>query len=103
MTTEPPAYGRARTVARLALLAGGLFVVGTNAFVIAGVLPSIAGDLGADQTAVASSITWYAAVVAVAEGLPHLGDGFGIELGERLFGLLLLVRRWCGRGRGLVV
>ena len=66
---EPPASGRARTAVRLALLAGGLFVVGTNAFVIAGVLPAIAGDLGASQTAVASSITWYAAVVAVASPL----------------------------------
>ena len=61
--------GRVRTAARLALLAGGLFVVGTNAFVIAGVLPAIAGDLGTGQTAVASSITWYAAVVAVASPL----------------------------------
>ena len=61
--------GRVRTVERLALLAAGLFVVGTNAFVIAGVLPSIAAELRAPQTAVASSITWYAAVVAVASPL----------------------------------
>jgi DHA1 family inner membrane transport protein len=59
----------ARTTVRLALLAGGLFVVGTNAFVIAGVLPAIAADLGASQTSVASSITWYAAVVAIASPL----------------------------------
>ncbi|GAA3572987.1 MFS transporter [Microlunatus spumicola] len=69
MTTIEPSYGRARTAARLALLAAGLFVVGTNAFVIAGVLPAIATDLGATQTGVASSITWYAAVVAVASPL----------------------------------
>ena len=69
MTTNEPAYGRVRTAVRLALLAGGLFVVGTNAFVIAGVLPAIAAELGATQTAVASSITWYAAVVAVASPL----------------------------------
>ncbi|SER23184.1 MFS transporter [Microlunatus flavus] len=69
MTTIEPSYGRVRTAARLALLAGGLFVVGTNAFVIAGVLPAIAGDLGTTQPAVASSITWYAAVVAVASPL----------------------------------
>lgn len=61
--------GRVRTAERLALLAAGLFVVGTNAFVIAGVLPSIAGELHAPQTAVASSITWYAAVVAIASPL----------------------------------
>ena len=69
MTTTGPTYGRARTAVRLALLASGLFVVGTNAFVIAGVLPAIATDLGATQTSVASSITWYAAVVAVASPL----------------------------------
>ena len=69
MSSEPPADGRARTVARLALLASGLFLVATNAFVIAGVLPSIADDLSTSQTSVASSITWYAAVVAVASPL----------------------------------
>ena len=68
MTTQA-ADGRVRTALRLALLAAGLFVVGTNAFVIAGVLPSIADELGTSQTAVASSITWYAAVVAVASPL----------------------------------
>ena len=65
----PSTSSTARTAVRLALLAGGLFVVGTNAFVIAGVLPAIADDLGATQTSVASSITWYAAVVAVASPL----------------------------------
>jgi MFS transporter, DHA1 family, inner membrane transport protein len=64
-----PAPPARRTAVRLALLAGGLFVVGTNAFVIAGVLPAIATDLGGTQTSVASSITWYAAVVAVASPL----------------------------------
>lgn len=64
-----PAPSVARTSVRLGLLAGGLFVVGTNAFLIAGVLPEIATDLGGTQTSVASSITWYAAVVAVASPL----------------------------------
>lgn len=68
-TTVPTTPSAVRTAVRLALLAAGLFVVGTNAFVIAGVLPAIAGDLGATQTSVASSITWYAAVVAVASPL----------------------------------
>ncbi len=65
----PTASTRLRTAVRLVLLGAGLFVVGTNAFVIAGVLPAIATDLGATQPAVATSITWYAAVVAVASPL----------------------------------
>jgi len=51
---------------RLGILAGGLFVVGSNAFVIAGVLPFIAQSLGTSSEAVSLAITWYAIVVAVA-------------------------------------
>ena len=51
---------------RLAILAAGLFVVGTNGFVIAGLLPQIAGTLGVTPTAVSYSITIYAVIVAVA-------------------------------------
>jgi DHA1 family purine base/nucleoside efflux pump-like MFS transporter len=54
---------------KLGILAAGLFVVGTNAFVIAGVLPSIAASLGVSPSAVGYSITWYAVVVAVASPL----------------------------------
>jgi len=51
---------------KLGILAAGLFVVATNAFVIAGVLPAIAASLGSTASAVSYSITWYAVVVAVA-------------------------------------
>ncbi|MEF2977573.1 MFS transporter [Subtercola sp. YIM 133946] len=51
---------------RLALLAVGLFIVGTNAFVIAGLLPDIAATLDVPLGAVSYSITFYAIVVAVA-------------------------------------
>jgi MFS transporter, DHA1 family, inner membrane transport protein len=51
---------------RLALLAACLFVVGTNGFVIAGLLPDIARDLGVAPQTVGVSISAYAVVVAVA-------------------------------------
>lgn len=51
---------------RLAVLAAGLFVVGTNAFVIAGLLPSIAASLGVHTNDVSYSITFYSVVVAIA-------------------------------------
>lgn len=43
-----------------------MFIVGTNAFVIAGLLPQIAHDLDTGQAAVSYSITVYSLVVAVA-------------------------------------
>ncbi|MFF1878112.1 MFS transporter [Leifsonia sp. NPDC058230] len=51
---------------KLLVLALAMFVVGTNAFVIAGLLPDIAGDLHATPTQVSYSITSYSLVVAVA-------------------------------------
>ncbi|UFS57470.1 MFS transporter [Subtercola endophyticus] len=65
MTTIEPSYS-ARYYPRLALLAFGLFVVGTNAFVIAGLLPDIAASLDVRPADVSYSITFYAIVVAVA-------------------------------------
>ncbi|MGP3534425.1 MFS transporter [Microbacterium sp. RD1] len=59
----------APVLARLWVLALALFVVSTNAFVIAGVLPELAREFGTSTATVASSITWYAAVVAVASPL----------------------------------
>jgi MFS transporter, DHA1 family, inner membrane transport protein len=50
---------------RLALLSLGTFLVGTNGFVIAGLLPDIARGLSTTPTGVGLSITVYAAVVAV--------------------------------------
>jgi predicted MFS family arabinose efflux permease len=55
--------GRLRV--RLALLAACLFVVATNGFVIAGLLPQVAHDLGVTPQTVGVTITAYAVVVAV--------------------------------------
>jgi DHA1 family inner membrane transport protein len=65
MTIEQ-SYPTRRLNSRLAILAVGLFVVGTNAFVIAGLLPSIASALHARVGDVSYSITYYSVVVAVA-------------------------------------
>ncbi|MFF1574488.1 MFS transporter [Leifsonia sp. NPDC058292] len=67
MTSVERSY-RTPTV-KLVVLALAMFVVGTNAFVIAGLLPAIAGDLGATPTQVSYSITSYSLVVAVAAPL----------------------------------
>lgn len=65
---------RASTV-RLCLLALGLFVVATNAFVIAGVLPQIAETLGVGPGTIGYSISVYAIVVAVASPLVSVTCG----------------------------
>jgi DHA1 family inner membrane transport protein len=65
MTTIEQSYAPQRLYPRLAILAAGLFVVGTNAFVIAGLLPSIARSLGVNASDVSYSITYYSVVVAV--------------------------------------
>jgi DHA1 family inner membrane transport protein len=54
-----------RVTLRLALLSAATFLVGTNGFVIAGLLPDIAEGLGTTANGVGLSITAYAAVVAV--------------------------------------
>jgi DHA1 family inner membrane transport protein len=59
----------AAALVRLWVLAAALFVVGTNAFVIAGVLPDLAEGLHTSTATVATAITWYAAVVALASPL----------------------------------
>jgi DHA1 family inner membrane transport protein len=66
MTNIEQSYGSTRLYPRLALLAVGLFIVGTNAFVIAGLLPEIADGLGVHVADVGYSITFYAVIVAVA-------------------------------------
>jgi predicted MFS family arabinose efflux permease len=65
MTTIEQSYPP-RLYPRLAILAVGLFVVATNAFVIAGLLPSIAASLGVRADDVSYSISYYSIVVAVA-------------------------------------
>ena len=42
----------------------GLFLVGTNAFVIAGVLPEVARTFGVETSEAGYAVTWYAVVVA---------------------------------------
>jgi DHA1 family inner membrane transport protein len=65
MTTVERSYVARSVYVRLGLLAAGLFVVGTNAFVIAGVLPVIGATLGVTSSQVGYSITFYGLVVAV--------------------------------------
>ena len=55
-----------RSLPALLVLALALFVVGTNAFVIAGLLPRVGEGIGATATQVSWSITTYSLVVAVA-------------------------------------
>ncbi|HVX07367.1 MFS transporter [Humibacter sp.] len=71
MTVVEQSY-RGSTV-RLLLLALGMFMVGTNAFVIAGLLPRIAHDLESSQASVSYSITLYALIVAVASPAASIG------------------------------
>jgi DHA1 family inner membrane transport protein len=63
-TEEPPVSGR--TYLKLALLSAGLFLTGTNAFVIAGLLPTLADVFDTTRATVGYSITVYALVIAVA-------------------------------------
>jgi DHA1 family inner membrane transport protein len=65
MTSIEQSYAP-RLYPKLAVLAVGLFVVATNGFMIAGILPSIAETLGVHASDVSYSITWYSITVAVA-------------------------------------
>jgi MFS transporter, DHA1 family, inner membrane transport protein len=64
MTAVEQSYAP-RLYPRLAILAVGLFIVGTNGFLIAGLLPSIASSLHVHASDVSYSITYYAIVVAI--------------------------------------
>lgn len=66
--------GRVNTV-RLTLLALALFIVGTNAFVIAGLLPKIGEGLGVGPGTVGYAISVYAAVVAIASPVVSVACG----------------------------
>jgi len=88
MTTIEQSYRG--TLGRLILLAGATFLVGTNAFVIAGLLPRIAGSLHATQSAVSYTVTAYALVVALAAPaiavlLPRLPQRVLMACGALLF------------------
>jgi DHA1 family inner membrane transport protein len=65
MTTVERSYAP-RLYPRLAILAVGLFITGTNGFLIAGLLPSIARSLHVHANDVSYSITYYAIIVAIA-------------------------------------
>jgi DHA1 family inner membrane transport protein len=65
VTETRPVSGSAPVGLQLALLSFASFLVGTNGFIIAGLLPDIGAGLGADPSDVGLSITAYAAVVAV--------------------------------------
>ncbi len=65
MTFIEQSYSLRGAYLRIAAISAALFVVGTNAFVIAGVLPQIADGLGVTAGTVSYSISWYAIVVAV--------------------------------------
>jgi DHA1 family inner membrane transport protein len=67
----------------------GLFLVGTNAFVIAGVLPEVAHTFDVETSQAGYAVTWYAAVVATVapaigfflSGVPRavlVGTGMGL-------------------------
>lgn len=64
--SHAPVTARRRPYLQLALMSAGLFLVGTNAFLIPGLMPAIAEGLGTTDTAVAYSVTVYALVIAVA-------------------------------------
>jgi MFS transporter, DHA1 family, inner membrane transport protein len=65
MTSIEPSYSRAGLIVRWAVLAFALFLIGTNSFIIAGVLPQIAGDFRVPTTDIGYTITVYAILVAV--------------------------------------
>lgn len=63
--TAPDAPREQPVRLRLAVLSLGAFLVGTNGFVVAGLLPDIAEGIGTTAQGVGLSITIYAAVVGV--------------------------------------
>jgi DHA1 family inner membrane transport protein len=69
MTSVEPFYEGRALYGRVLLLAGGLFLSGTNAVVIAGLLPHIASSLHTTPTSVSFTISIYALVVAIGAPL----------------------------------
>lgn len=92
MSDPRPARGSAPARLQLALLSVATFLVGTNGFIIAGLLPDIAAGLNVGTSGVGVSITVYAAVVAVlaptfATVLAHIPRTAMIAGGLLLFGM----------------
>jgi DHA1 family inner membrane transport protein len=65
MTIIEQSYSSKALILRWSILAFALFLVGTNGFVIAGVLPEISSELHVGSTDVGYTITLYAIVVAI--------------------------------------
>jgi MFS transporter, DHA1 family, inner membrane transport protein len=65
MTNVEPSYSSRALIGRWSILAFALFLVGSNSFVIAGVLPDIARGVHATSAEVGYTITVYAVIVAV--------------------------------------
>jgi len=96
MTSIEPSYARAGLVVRWAVLAFALFLIGTNSFIIAGVLPEIAHDLRTPTTDIGYTITVYSILVAVlspaiAVLLPRLSRTTLMVAGLAAFGVGVLV------------
>lgn len=92
MSDPQPARGSAPVGLQLALLSIAAFLVGTNGFIIAGLLPDIAAGLNVGTSGVGVSITVYAAVVAVlaptfATVLAHVPRTQMIAGGLVIFGI----------------
>ena len=78
-----------RTPARVYLLALGAFAVGTSAYVVSGMLPQVAADLGVSVAAAGQLSTAFA--LAYAVGAPVLAVAFGRWERRRLLVAALLV------------
>ena len=89
MTTVEQSYAH-RLYPRLGILAVGLFIVGTNGFVIAGLLPEIARTLGVRASDVSYSITDYAIVVAIASPIVSIVLARVSRAGLMSLGLVLI-------------
>lgn len=71
-TAVEPASDYRGATAKLLLLTASMFMVGTNASVIAGLLPHIAKGLGTTQGTVSYSITLYSVIVAIMAPLASI-------------------------------
>jgi predicted MFS family arabinose efflux permease len=67
-----PAIATRASTLKLLLLAAAMFMVGTNASVIAGLLPEIAQGLHTTESTVSYSITVYAVIVAIVAPLASI-------------------------------
>ena len=66
VSAAPPALSPRRWVAPVAVLALGSFAMGTDSFVLAGILPQLAGGLHVSQSAAGQVVTTFALTYALA-------------------------------------